>query len=187
MKSNQNMSTIYNILVVGDDSWLKTQFINQYVECTPLYTNTAIDYRVCTAPVENRSFKLHIYDTMGHEYFRSITFPYYRISSAVIVLCDRSAPLHEAKKWIHDAKLNCPENTPIVLVITNNPMLDYTNKFNIEDIDPDIEYMVVAIDNRSDISRCFNALLERITFTEIKIIPVEQLSPPSKRHRCEIL
>ena len=121
-KDDLNMKCV----VLGDAGVGKTSVIER------LSTNTfrersqstiGVDYRViCIKGV--KPVKVKVWDTAGHERFRSVTQMYYRNTDCVMVvfsLCDRDS-LTNVESWVHNLREHNEDNVPILLVGTKDDL-----------------------------------------------------------------
>lgn len=66
----------------------------------------------------NKKYTFELYDSAGHERYRSIVYNYFRDVRGAIVVFDltEEESLEEAKIWLRQLLLHCGENLPLILI-----------------------------------------------------------------------
>ena len=82
-----------------------------------------------TIPIPNtqRTLRMQLWDTAGHERFKSVNRIYYRDACAAIVVCDitrRETFTQEAVFWMEDLKANAPSHCVMVLAGNKMDLMD---------------------------------------------------------------
>jgi Ras-related protein Rab-1A len=80
-----------------------------------------VDFRFKSFSLEGNKIKLQIWDTAGHERFRTITSSYYRGAHALMMvfdITDRGSFEDAINYWFNEIKNSCPGNTQLLLVGT---------------------------------------------------------------------
>ena len=108
-------------IIIGDAGVGKSNLLLRYV-----YSTFKSDYKLTIGvefgekiiEIKDKLFKIQIWDTAGHEQFRSITRTYYKNSACAIVVYDisRRETFENVISWIEDCKLNSPKSVFIFLV-----------------------------------------------------------------------
>ena len=109
------------IIIVGDSSVGKTNIINRYVngEFSRDYMITiGMDFLTCNLELDNKIFKLNLWDTAGSEQFRSVTKGYYSNSCCALIVYDitNEQSFQNVKQWIDDCYAFANKNIHLVLV-----------------------------------------------------------------------
>ena len=109
------------IIIVGDQSVGKTKIINRYVkgEFSHDYMITiGMDFLTCNLELDNKIFKLNLWDTAGSEKFRSVTKGYYSCSCCALIVYDITdeKSFKSVKQWINDCQSYASKNIRLVLV-----------------------------------------------------------------------
>jgi len=125
------------IIIVGDQSVGKTNLINRYVkgEFSEDYMITiGMDFLTCNLELEDKIFKLRLWDTAGSERFRSVTKGYYSNSCCAIIVYDITDQnsFNSVKQWIEDCQSYASKNIHLILV-GNKIDLKEQRKVNKED------------------------------------------------------
>ena len=109
------------IIIVGDQSVGKTNLINRYVkgEFSEDYMITiGMDFLTCNLELEDKIFKLRLWDTAGSERFRSVTKGYYSNSCCALIVYDITDQnsFNSVKQWIEDCQSYASKNIHLILV-----------------------------------------------------------------------
>ena len=109
------------IIIVGDSSVGKTNIINRYVngEFSRDYMITiGMDFLTCNLELDNKIFKLNLWDTAGSEQFRSVTKGYYSNSCCALIVYDitNEKTFQNVKQWMDDCYAFANNNIHLVLV-----------------------------------------------------------------------
>jgi Ras-related protein Rab-1A len=86
-----------------------------------------VDFRFKSFPLEGNKIKLQIWDTAGHERFRTITSSYYRGAHALMIvfdILDKQSFEDAVNYWYGEIRNSCPPETQILLVGNKNDMAD---------------------------------------------------------------
>ena len=100
-------SAFFKILLIGDLGVGKSSIILRYIEdyfSGTLMSSIGVDFKTKQIEIDDKLIKLQIWDTAGHEKFRTITTSYYKSAHAIIVLYDitDSNSFEHIKNWMTD-------------------------------------------------------------------------------------
>ncbi len=100
-------SVFFKILLIGDLGVGKSCVILRYIEDDfPLniMSSIGVDFKSKQLEIDDRLIKLQIWDTAGHEKFRTITTSYYKSAHAIIILYDITdqSTFDHVKNWMVD-------------------------------------------------------------------------------------
>ena len=98
-------SVFFKILLIGDLGVGKSCVILRYVEGDfpgNIMSSIGVDFKTKQIEFDDRLIKLQIWDTAGHEKFRTITTSYYKSAHAIIILYDitQKASFDHIRNWI---------------------------------------------------------------------------------------
>ena len=104
MKIN-NFSVFFKILLIGDLGVGKSCVILRYVEGDfpgNIMSSIGVDFKTKQIELDEHSIKMQIWDTAGHEKFRTITTSYYKSAQAIIILYDitQKSSFDHIRNWI---------------------------------------------------------------------------------------
>ena len=100
-------SIFFKILLIGDLGVGKSSVILRYIEdyfSGNLMSSIGVDFKTKQIEINERLIKMQIWDTAGHEKFRTITTSYYKSAHAIIVLYDITdeSSFEHIKNWMID-------------------------------------------------------------------------------------
>ena len=98
-------SVFFKILLIGDLGVGKSCVILRYVEGDfpgNIMSSIGVDFKTKQIDLDDRLIKLQIWDTAGHEKFRTITTSYYKSAHAIIILYDitQKSSFDHIRNWI---------------------------------------------------------------------------------------
>lgn len=113
----------FKIITVGESMAGKTSIINRFTENAEPEQTTAsigVQFSIKKVDYEGKKIKLTIYDTAGQERYASLTFSYYKLANAVVLVFDCTSELSfkRVEKWFRDIQNNA--NTDIFIVLVAN-------------------------------------------------------------------
>ncbi len=129
MNSDKEYEYLIKILIVGDSTVGKTNFIKKYVENKfneSYFASTGIDLITTSIKIEGKSFKIQIWDTAGQEKYRAMTKNLFLKTQGIVIIFDISneTSFINLKSWMNDIKEECSADIPMILV---------GNKLDLED------------------------------------------------------
>ena len=77
-----------------------------------------VEFEATNVEINNKTYRLQIWDTAGQETFKSITRNYYKNSACALICYDitNMESFVNIKVWAEECKTNAPKNILIVLV-----------------------------------------------------------------------
>ena len=171
MFSDKEYEFLIKILIIGDSTVGKTNFIKKYVEDKfneSYFASTGIDLVTTSIKIEGKSFKIQIWDTAGQEKYRSMTKNLFLKTQGIVILFDISNEnsFINLKGWMNDIKDECSGDIPIILV---------GNKSDLEDkrvIDKEraiefaknenLEYIETSSKTGENINKALSLIIEKI-------------------------
>ena len=122
------------ILILGDSGVGKTSILVRY--CDNIFndsqiTTIGIDYKKKTFEFDNKRLKLDIWDTAGHERYRSIAESFYKGAHGVILAysCDLRTSFKNVSKWMEQLDKHAASDIYKVIVANKNDLVDRTVTF----------------------------------------------------------
>eukprot|EP00742_Colponemidia_sp_Colp-10_P000388 GILJ01000425.1.p1 GENE.GILJ01000425.1~~GILJ01000425.1.p1 ORF type:complete len:214 (-),score=20.34 GILJ01000425.1:287-928(-) len=119
--SQSSYDYLLKVLIVGDAAVGKSSLMLRYAEdsFSGHHTSTiGIDFKVVTSSHEGKVVKLQVWDTAGHERFRTISTSYYRGAHGALVVFDRSNrdSFEHVPKWVEEIRRHAGPDIVIGLV-----------------------------------------------------------------------
>ena len=123
INSNIKYKYMFRICLIGNICVGKTSLLARYTDhCfKENYASTiGVDFRVITLKYKDIIAKVHIWDTAGHERFKSITVNYYRSSHGFIYVFDITSKesFNSLNSWIDLSNEYC--NTNVINFLVGN-------------------------------------------------------------------
>ena len=185
-----NYDYIIKILMIGSTgvgkSSISTRFMESIFNKNTIQT-IGVDLQVKTIQYNNKNIKIQLWDTAGHERFKSITSSYYRGGDCVILVFDltRKESFDDLPFWINEVKTYGAEN--IVFFLVGNKT-DLINNREVEQ--SDIEdfiiknkinfYLEVSAKDNININKIFEKLAIDIYSKKIINSDYEDIEKPIK-------
>ena len=121
MSEEEKYNYLLKYIIIGDSAVGKSNLLLQYTfgEFIEEYKNTiGVEFGAKNVDIDNKSYRIQIWDTAGQECFKSITRAYYKNSVCAIVVYDITCldSFNNVSSWIEDCKNYSPKNVYIVLV-----------------------------------------------------------------------
>ena len=121
MSDEEKYNYLLKYIIIGDSAVGKSNLLLQYTygEFVEEYKNTiGVEFGAKNVDIDNKSYRIQIWDTAGQECFKSITRAYYKNSVCAIVVYDITCQdsFDNVSTWIEDCKNYSPKNVYIVLV-----------------------------------------------------------------------
>ena len=119
-----------NLMILGNSKVGKTCFILRYTDniFQEVYLSTiGIDFKTKTEKVNNKQYKIYLYDTTGQEKYKSIALNIIKNAQGIILMYDITdrESFESIPEWIKSIKDAKGSNFPMILL---------GNKFDKEDV-----------------------------------------------------
>ena len=116
-----NFNYLFKYIIIGDSSVGKSNILLKYAhnQFKPEYQLTiGVEFGAKNIEINQRAYRIQIWDTAGQENFRSITRAYYKNSVCALVVYDvtNKDSFDSVKAWIDDCRAQCPKTILMVLV-----------------------------------------------------------------------
>jgi small GTP-binding protein len=121
MAANANFNYLFKYIIIGDASVGKSNILLKYAhnQFKPEYQLTiGVEFGAKNVEINNKIYRIQIWDTAGQENFRSITRAYYKNSVCALVVYDitNRESFNDVQTWIDDCKSQSPKNIYMLLV-----------------------------------------------------------------------
>ena len=109
---------VFKIVLLGGANVGKTSVYTRYMQgdwSAKTQASISANYleKTVTVPGTDRKLKIQVWDTAGHERFRTINRIYYRDASAALMVydvTDRDSLYNEVNFWLKDLQANAPSH-----------------------------------------------------------------------------
>ena len=157
----------YNLILLGDQGVGKSSILNNFLNShniNQVETTIGVDFGSKILQIDKNKIKLHIWDTAGHERFRSITTSYLNKAECILLIFDlsNSKSFKNISYWIEAVKKVNQNDIPMFLIGNKNDLISkfrYEEEINLKDNIFDdknlIEYYEVNINNIDKINKIF--------------------------------
>ena len=124
-----NFNYLFKYIIIGDSAVGKSNILLRYIHDKfndEFQTTIGVEFGAKNIKIEDKIFRIQIWDTAGQETFRSITRAYYKNSVCACVVYDitNRNSFNNIKSWIEDCKKQSPKTVFMVLI---------GNKLDLED------------------------------------------------------
>ena len=104
------LSNPIKVIILGKVSVGKTSILLKYASNHHQLNKETIGIDVLTKVVSHagKSYRLELWDTAGHERYRTVVYNYFYLANAALVIFDISdeSSLDEARKWLTQIRLH---------------------------------------------------------------------------------
>ena len=120
---------LFKYIIIGDAAVGKSNLLLRYShgQFKPEYQLTiGVEFGAKNVKINNKVYRIQIWDTAGQENFRSITRAYYKNSVCALVVYDISSrdSFNNVSTWIDDCKNQSPKTIFMVLVGNKSDLSD---------------------------------------------------------------
>ena len=119
--SETNFNYLLKYIIIGDSAVGKSNILTQYVYekfSEEFQSTLGVEFAAKNAVIDNKIYRIQIWDTAGTESFRSITRAYYKNSVCAFIVYDitKRETFENVQVWLDDIKNQCPQTVLLVLV-----------------------------------------------------------------------
>src|SRR3990170_3438983 len=98
---------IIKLLLIGNSGVGKSSILLKFSEddfTSSFITTIGIDFRIRTITIDGKKYKLQIWDTAGHERFRTLTTAYFRSANGILLVYDitNEKSFNDVRNWINN-------------------------------------------------------------------------------------
>ena len=119
--SEIDFNYLLKYIIIGDSAVGKSNILTQYVYekfSEEFQSTLGVEFAAKNAVIDNKIYRIQIWDTAGAESFRSITRAYYKNSVCAFIVYDitKRETFENVQVWLDDIKNQCPQTVLLVLV-----------------------------------------------------------------------
>eukprot|EP01087_Luapelamoeba_hula_P015337 TRINITY_DN456_c0_g1_i1.p1 TRINITY_DN456_c0_g1~~TRINITY_DN456_c0_g1_i1.p1 ORF type:complete len:205 (+),score=43.41 TRINITY_DN456_c0_g1_i1:194-808(+) len=128
MAGDDDYDFLYKLLLIGDSGVGKSALLLKFTDNTfseNFISTIGVDFKIRTVNIKGKVIKLQIWDTAGHERFRTITGSYYRGAHGIFVVydvTDKESFDSAAKLWISELDKHAADDVCKMLIGTKNDL-----------------------------------------------------------------
>ena len=162
---SQDYDYLFKVLLLGDSDVGKSSLILRYTDETfnsKLVNSIGVDFKMKKREIDGKIIKVQIWDTAGHERFRSITYSYYRGANSIIIVFDVSdkKSFISITEWLKQIEKHAKENVFKFLVgnksdLENERQVTYEEAKKYAD-EHDLPYIETSAKNGININELFD-------------------------------
>ncbi|XP_046815553.1 ras-related protein Rab-43 [Vespa crabro] len=128
--NDENFDYLFKIVLIGDCETGKTSVVQRFrsgIFIERQGTTIGVDFTIKTVLIDGKKVKLQIWDTAGHERFRTITQSYYRSADGVIIVYDitNRSTILSIQRWVEEVRRYTSSHVLLLLI---------GNKCDLEDL-----------------------------------------------------
>ena len=147
MYINEDFENIIELLLIGDQNVGKSNFIFRFTENKFSESHQAtigIDVKVKNITIDNKVYKVQIFDTSGQEAYKSISRNYYLRAQGILLMFDltNKYTFQNLENWIKEI-YNIRDKVPFMII---GNKCDLENKIEVNDDE------VIQFGNKNDAS-----------------------------------
>ena len=125
--SETNNNYLFKYIIIGDSAVGKSNILLRYVHGKfneEFQSTLGVEFAAKNLEINQKIYRIQIWDTAGQENFRSITRAYYKNSVCAIIVYDitNKESFNNIQNWIEDCKNQCPKTVFFVLVGNKNDL-----------------------------------------------------------------
>ena len=168
---NDNFDLILKLLIVGDSSVGKTNFIMRFInnEFNNSYmTTSGIDLKTKDIEVKNKKIRIQIWDTAGQVKYKAITRNLFLKVMGAIIIYDitNEKSYTNLKSWVELIREECGSHMQIIIV-GNKCDLDSERKINQDEVmnyaeEEKIEYIETSCKTGENVHKVVKTICEKI-------------------------
>ena len=197
MNMDNNFDFTLKLLIVGDSSVGKTNFVHRFIEDKfnkNYMTTSGVDLKTKDLEIKNKKIRIQIWDTAGQEKYKAITKNLFlRVMGALIIYdITNQKSYNILKQWVKMIKEECPHMQIIIIgnksdlederAISQDEVMDYVKEEKVEYI----ETSCLTGENvkKSVITLCEKILEKKDNGPEISFMLDNSVDMPKKKKCC---
>ena len=194
----QDYDYLFKVLLLGDTDVGKSSLILRYTEETfnsKLVNSIDVNFKMKKKEIDVKIIKVLIWDTAGHERFRSITYSYYRGANVIIIVFDITdkKSFLSITEWLKQIEKHAKENV-FKFLVGNKSDLSEERKVTYEEAkeyadEHDLPYIETSAKEGININELFESSIKSFLSNskyiwEDKNIKLNSQSTNSEKNNC---
>ena len=116
-----NFNYLFKYIIIGDSAVGKSNILLRYIHDKfneEFQSTIGVEFGARNIKIEDKIYRIQIWDTAGQETFRSITRAYYKNSVCACVVYDitNKNSFQNIKSWMEDCKKQSPKTVFLILI-----------------------------------------------------------------------
>jgi small GTP-binding protein len=116
-----NFNYLFKYIIIGDSAVGKSNILLRYIHDKfneEFQSTIGVEFGAKNLKIEDKIYRIQIWDTAGQETFRSITRAYYKNSVCACVVYDitNKNSFQNIKSWLEDCKKQSPKTVFLILI-----------------------------------------------------------------------
>ena len=116
-----NFNYLFKYIIIGDSAVGKSNILLRYIHDKfneEFQSTIGVEFGARNIKIEDKIYRIQIWDTAGQETFRSITRAYYKNSVCACVVYDitNKNSFQNIKSWLEDCKKQSPKTVFLILI-----------------------------------------------------------------------
>ena len=116
-----NFNYLFKYIIIGDSAVGKSNILLRYIHDKfndEFQSTIGVEFGAKNLKIEDKIYRIQIWDTAGQETFRSITRAYYKNSVCALIVYDitNKNSFQNIKSWIEDCKKQSPKTVFLILI-----------------------------------------------------------------------
>ena len=116
-----NFNYLFKYIIIGDSAVGKSNILLRYIHDKfneDFQSTIGVEFGAKNLKIEDKIYRIQIWDTAGQETFRSITRAYYKnsVCSCVVYDITNRNSFQNIKSWIEDCRKQSPKTVFLVLI-----------------------------------------------------------------------
>ena len=129
MEEDPEIDYTIKLLIVGDSSVGKSNFIYRFIEnsfCEEYLATTGIDLKTVNMKIKDKMIRVQLWDTAGQEKYRAITKNLFLKVLGALVFYDitNENSFNNLKEWVKSIKEECGGHMQMIIIGNKNDLED---------------------------------------------------------------
>ena len=171
MEPESDFDYTIKLLVVGDSSVGKTNFISMFIENKfnqAYMTTSGMDLRTSSIEVKNKKIRVQLWDTAGQEKYRAITKNLFLKVQGVLVVYDitNENSFTNLKTWVKSIKEECGKSMQMIIVgnkcdLNDQRVIDKQKALEYAE-EEKVEYIETSSKTGENVQKAISQLCEKV-------------------------
>ena len=174
MEEDPEIDYTIKLLIVGDSSVGKSNFIYRFIEnsfCEEYLATTGIDLKTANMKIKDKMIRVQLWDSAGQEKYRAITKNLFLKVLGALVFYDitNENSFNNLKEWVKSIREECGVHMQMIIIGNKNDLEDKRVVKNVAEAyarEQKIEYMETSSKTGENVQEAIISLCEKILKSE---------------------